>query len=85
MAQRYPDDYDGISAEVPIVSFSSLTLAPEWIRIQEKPSANWVTPAKTNAIRAEFIRQCDGLDGHERSLPSPRRRRQPLASVGRCR
>jgi feruloyl esterase len=63
VAQRYPADYDGILANVPIVSFSSLMLAPEWIRIQEKPYANWVTPAKINAIRAEFVRQCDGLDG----------------------
>ncbi len=63
VAQRYPDDYDGIVANVPIVSFSSLMLAPEWIRIQEKPIANWVTPAKVNAIRGEFMRQCDGLDG----------------------
>ena len=38
-------------------------LAPELIRIQEKPIANWVTRAKVNAIRGEFIRQCDGLDG----------------------
>jgi hypothetical protein len=38
-------------------------LAPELIRIQEKPLANWVTPAKVNAIRGEFIRQCDKLDG----------------------
>jgi hypothetical protein len=63
VAQRYPADYDGISANVPIVGFSSLMLAPELIRIQEKPLANWVTPAKVNAIRGEFIRQCDGLDG----------------------
>ena len=63
VAQRYPADYDGISAEVPIVSFSSLMLAPELIRIQEKPLANWVTPAKVNAIRGEFMRQCDKLDG----------------------
>ena len=63
VAQRYPADYDGISAEVPIVNFSSLMLAPEWIRIREKPIANWVTPAKVNAIRAEFMRQCDTLDG----------------------
>jgi hypothetical protein len=33
VAQRYPADYDGISANVPIVSFSSLMLAPELIRI----------------------------------------------------
>jgi hypothetical protein len=63
VTQRYPTDYDGVSAEVPIVSFSSLMLAPELIRIQEKPLANWVTPAKVNAIRAEFLRQCDALDG----------------------
>jgi len=63
VAQRYPADYDGISAQVPIVGFSSLMLAPELIRIQEKPAANWVTPAKVNAIRGEFMRQCDALDG----------------------
>jgi feruloyl esterase len=63
VAQRYPADYDGIAANVPIVAFSTLMLAPELIRIQEKPLANWVTPAKVNAIRGEFIRQCDSLDG----------------------
>ncbi len=63
VAQRYPDDYNGIIADVPIVSFSSLMLAPELIRIQEIPLASWVTPAKANAISAEFLRQCDKLDG----------------------
>jgi Tannase and feruloyl esterase len=63
VAQRYPQDYDGVAANVPIVSFSSLMLAPEFIRIQETPLANRVTRAKVNAIRAEFMRQCDGLDG----------------------
>jgi len=62
-AQRYPADYDGIAAEVPILNFSTLMLAPELIRIQEKPLVNWVTPAKVNAIRGEFMRQCDKLDG----------------------
>jgi feruloyl esterase len=63
VAQRYPADYDGVAANVPIVGFSSLMLAPELIRIREKPLASWVTPAKVNAIRGEFIRQCDALDG----------------------
>jgi pimeloyl-ACP methyl ester carboxylesterase len=65
VAQRYPADYDGILADVPILNFSTLMLAPELIRIQEKPSANWVTRAKVNAIRAEFMRQADKLDGLE--------------------
>jgi pimeloyl-ACP methyl ester carboxylesterase len=63
VAQRYPADYNGVIANVPIVNFSSLMLAPEWIRIQEKPLANWVTRAKIEAIRSEFMRQCDALDG----------------------
>ncbi len=63
VAQRYPADYDGVVADVPIVNFSTLMLAPELIRIQEKPLANWVTTAKVNAIRAEFMRQADKLDG----------------------
>lgn len=63
VAQRYPADYNGIISDVPIVSFSTLMLAPELIRIREKPLASWVTPAKVNAIRAEFLRQCDKLDG----------------------
>ncbi|MGB8492257.1 MAG: tannase/feruloyl esterase family alpha/beta hydrolase, partial [Bacteroidales bacterium] len=58
-----PEDYDGVVSNVPIVNFSTLMLAPELIRIQEKPLANWVTPAKINVIRAEFLRQCDQLDG----------------------
>ncbi|HCE58683.1 MAG TPA: tannase/feruloyl esterase family alpha/beta hydrolase [Prolixibacteraceae bacterium] len=63
VAQRYPNDYNGVISNVPIVNFSSLMLAPELIRIQEKPLKNWVTPAKVNAVRAEFLRQCDELDG----------------------
>ncbi len=63
VTQRYPGDYDGVAANVPIVNFSTLMLAPELIRIEEKPAANWVTLAKVNAIRGEFIRQCDKLDG----------------------
>lgn len=63
VAQRYPADYDGIISNVPIVNFSSLMLAPELIRIQEKPLANWVTRAKVATIVDQFMRTCDTLDG----------------------
>jgi hypothetical protein len=63
VAQRYPRDYDGVAANVPIVGFSSLMLAPEWIRIHEKPIERWVPRQKIEAIRVEFLRQCDSLDG----------------------
>ena len=63
VAQRYPQDYNGIIADVPIVNFSSLMLAPTLMKIQEKPLQNWITPTKTEAIRMEFLRQSDKLDG----------------------
>ncbi|MEP7324086.1 MAG: tannase/feruloyl esterase family alpha/beta hydrolase, partial [Saprospiraceae bacterium] len=63
VVQRYPGDYDGVISNVPIVNFSTLMLAPELIRIQEKPITNWVTPSKIKTITAEFLRQTDLLDG----------------------
>lgn len=63
VVQRYPGDYDGVISSVPIVNFSTLMLAPELIRIQEKPITNWVTPSKIKTITAEFLRQADLLDG----------------------
>ena len=61
--ERYPVDYHGISAEIPVVSLSTLSLVSILIRIQEKPATNWVPPAKAATIRAEFPRQCDKLAG----------------------
>ncbi len=63
VAQRYPADYDGIIANVPILNFSTLMLAPVLVRIQEKPMTNWITPSKIKTITSEFLRQCDALDG----------------------
>lgn len=62
VAQRYPDDYDGVLATVPIVGFSTLMLAPTLTRIQERALSSWVPPTKGRALLAEFMRQCDGLD-----------------------
>jgi feruloyl esterase len=62
VAQRYPDDYDGVLATVPIVGFSTLMLAPTLSRIQERSLSAWVPPTKGRALLAEFMRQCDGLD-----------------------
>jgi pimeloyl-ACP methyl ester carboxylesterase len=62
VAQRYPNDYDGVLATVPIVGFSTLMLAPALSRIQERAVSAWVPPTKGRALLAEFMRQCDGLD-----------------------
>ena len=63
VAQRYPEDYDGVLSSVPIVGFSTLMLAPTLTRIQERSLESWVPPAKGNEILAEFMQRCDDLDG----------------------
>jgi pimeloyl-ACP methyl ester carboxylesterase len=63
VAKRYPSDFNGIVATVPIVNFSTLMLGPVLLRIQEKPLANWVTPAKRTAIATHVMRKCDNMDG----------------------
>lgn len=63
VAQRYPKDYDGVVAAAPVVQLSSLMLAPTLIRVQEKSINNWVPSVKGKAIAAEFMQQCDKLDG----------------------
>ncbi len=63
VAQRYPQDYNGVMSTVPIVGFSSLMMSRAHMRIQEVPLANWVPATKGNAVVAEFMRRCDNLDG----------------------
>ncbi len=63
VAQRYPQDYEGIISNVPIVNFSTLMLGPVLIRIQEIPGENWIPTSKAGAITREFLRQTDHLDG----------------------
>ena len=63
LAQRYPADYDGIIANVPVVNFSSLTFSPALIQIQQKSLTNMIPAAKVKAIQREIISQCDNLDG----------------------
>lgn len=63
VAQRYPEDYEGIISNVPIVNFSTLMLGPTLMKIQEIPQENWVTRDKAAIITREFLKQCDQLDG----------------------
>jgi hypothetical protein len=63
VAQRYPNDYDGISSSVPAIATSTLVLVPVLVRNQEKPLANWVPETKSKAVAFQFIKQCDALDG----------------------
>jgi feruloyl esterase len=63
VAQRYPGDYHGVAANVPVVALNGLMASPVAIRRQEIPLDRHVPQAKARTVAAEFMRQCDGLDG----------------------
>ena len=63
VVQRWPNDYDGVSATVPVVNLSNINLSHALKRIFEIPLANYLPPAKASAAEAEVVRRCDGLDG----------------------
>jgi feruloyl esterase len=63
VAQRYPADYNGVAANVPVLALNSLMQAPAAIRRHENVLAAHVPQNKGKAIAAEFMRQCDDLDG----------------------
>ena len=62
-ATRYPEDYDGVIASVPIAYYTGRLLAGmQRTKLQLAPGA-WVPPVKIRAVRDEILRQCDTLDG----------------------
>ena len=63
VAQRYPADYHGVAANVPVLALNSLMQAPPAIRRHENALSMHVPQNKGKAIAAEFMRQCDALDG----------------------
>ena len=62
VAQRYPEDYDGVVATSPLIGYSSHVIHKTLLATTQT-GAGWIPPAKQAAIGAEVIRQCDSLDG----------------------
>ena len=62
MAQRYPNDYDGIFARVPVIGFVGLQLAGTRVG-ETQMGAGWLSPAQVKAVGDAVLAQCDTLDG----------------------
>jgi feruloyl esterase len=63
LAQRFPEDYDGIIAGAPANDWTGLMLDFIWNqRAMMKPGA-FIPADRAPAIQAEVNRQCDALDG----------------------
>lgn len=62
MAQRYPEDVDGIVATVPLIGYAGHVVAKTLLAAQQA-SGGWLSPADAELIAREVVRQCDALDG----------------------
>src|SRR5206468_4185508 len=67
MAQRYPDDFDGIFARVPVINWTGLQHAGTRSGLVTM-GEGWIRPAQVRLV-AEAVRQaCDKADGADDSL-----------------
>ncbi|NUO72898.1 MAG: tannase/feruloyl esterase family alpha/beta hydrolase, partial [Frateuria sp.] len=62
VAQRYPEDYDGVVATSPLIGYTAHVVHKTLLATMQTGSG-WIPPSKQAAIGAEVLRQCDSLDG----------------------
>jgi hypothetical protein len=63
VVQRFPQDYDGVFAQVPAHSYVHLSIGEPLARAKAQAGDGWIPPAKVAVIGKEVLRQCDALDG----------------------
>lgn len=63
LAQQYPDDYDGIAAAAPALYWSELFPYIYWPQQVMNDLGQYPYGCELDAITAEAIATCDGLDG----------------------
>jgi feruloyl esterase len=63
VVQRFPQDYDGVFAQVPANTYVHLSLGEPLARAKAQAGDGWIPPAKVAVIGKEVLRQCDALDG----------------------
>jgi feruloyl esterase len=62
MAQRFPNDFDGIVSVVPAINFMG-TLAAELKTGIAQQNGGWLNPAKVTTLRMATSAACDAADG----------------------
>jgi feruloyl esterase len=70
VTQRFPQDYDGVFVQVPVLPNANLTIFDPYTRAVTQAGAAWIPPAKVAVVAKEVRRQCDALDGIEDGLVS---------------
>jgi hypothetical protein len=70
VVQRFPQDYDGVFAQVPANTYVQLAVGDPLARAKMQAGDGWIPPAKVAVVAQEVRRQCDALDGIEDGLVS---------------
>jgi feruloyl esterase len=70
VVQRFPQDYDGVFAQVPAFALVQLSILDPLLRAKTQLGDGWIPPAKVAVVAKEVLRQCDGLDGIDDGLVS---------------
>lgn len=63
LAQRYPDDYDGILAAAPAIYMPKLMMSHYWAQMLMNQLGEYPHACELNAIHQAVIDECDDLDG----------------------
>ncbi|HEX4183223.1 MAG TPA: tannase/feruloyl esterase family alpha/beta hydrolase, partial [Caulobacteraceae bacterium] len=81
-AEFYPDDYDGVVAGAPGMSYAHLMMSFLWGLKATEPPGAFISPDKLAVLHAAVLAACDGDDGLKDGLISdPQVCRFDLASV----
>ncbi len=64
MAQRYPDDFDGIFARVPVINWVGLQHAGTRSGLATM-GEGWIRPAQVDLVAKAVLKACDNADGAE--------------------
>ncbi len=76
MAQRYPDDFDGIFARVPVISWTGLQHAGARDGLAIMGDA-WLRPAQVKLVADAVLAACDPVDGIIEDAPGCRAKFDP--------
>lgn len=63
LAQRYPNDYDGIAAAAPAFNWGQFIPGAAWAQVMMSILDTFPYPCEINAITDAAIAACDSLDG----------------------
>ena len=63
IAQRFPEDYDGILAVAPAIDIETFIPAGSWGLQTMRNLKYYPSPCEVNAFTSEAVHACDGLDG----------------------